>query len=288
MFKSILILASLIVFSTSANDEATAKSLYEARGENVQNALDSANMYAALAAQKQNDEFEFARLKLAETRSMYYFGRAQTTKSNKMKYHELGYQAAEKTINQLSVRMGAAKKESYKEVLASAHYFYASHLGQWANANGKLASLFRYGELVKHLDAMAALGPIGKSSEFYGESRVRGRVMHRHPGKSNDKAYQSLKYSYENSLDEDFGLSSSTTTAMFYIDILAKTNKDPGTFCEIYDVLEELSELDEEELIEELEDLNPELVPEGVLDIQNFKDDSDFEEDVKSYARRNC
>lgn len=288
MFKTILVLASLIVFQASANDEATAQSLYEARGESLQNALDAANMYAALAAQKTNDEFEFARLKLAETRSMYYYGRAQTTKNNKKKFHDLGLKSSQAVIDALSSSMGVAKQESYKEALASGYYFYASHLGQWANANGALASLFRYGELVENLDAMKALGDIGVESEYYGETRVRGRVMHRHPGKSNDDAYNFLKFAYESSLDEDFGLSSSTTTAMFYIDILAQTNNDPDTFCEVYEVLEELSELEEDELKEELEFLNPELVPEGVLDIQNFRDESDFQTDVKAYANRNC
>lgn len=284
-----MIISSLLFSLNSfANDEATATALYQARGENLQNSLDAANMFASLAAQKQNDEAEYARLKLAETRSMYYYGRAQTTNNNKKKYHKLGYESAQIVINQLSVSMGVAKQDTYKEMLASAHYFYASHLGQWASANGKLASLFRYNELISHLDAMKAFGPVGQSSEYFGEARVRGRVMHRHPGKSNDTAYQNIKSSYENSFVEDFGLSASTTTAMFYIDILATTNKDPATFCEVYDVLDELAELDDQELKEELEFLNPDLVPEGMIDIQNFRDKSDFEAKVDVYYNRNC
>jgi hypothetical protein len=264
-----------------------ADSIFDKRGEDRNNAQIAAGMFGTLA-KSEADVLVKAQAKVRESRAFYYLGRTTEKKSEKKALYTKGYKAANEAVALLSAKPGVAKKDSYKTDLAHAHYYYAANLGKWGKANGKLSSLGKWPELRSNLDMIDGLGPEAQALENYGSMRVRGRALHELPFGDKNEALRLIKHSFENSMPEGFDMSASTTTTIYYLDILAKTNTDVDTFCEVYEMMLDLSEMDDEELKEELTDLNPNLVPEGMIEVRQFGNGEGFVEDVQKYADRKC
>jgi len=266
-----------------------AMEVFAKRGEDRKFAEQSATMFKNSAA-KEKDVLVKARMKVAESRAYYFVGRTATNKNEIKKAYENGYNSAQEGINLLSTKPGVAKSAAYKTDLAHAHYYYAANLGKWGEANGILTSLGKWGELEKNLDIIDSLGDEAQALESYGSMRTRGRALQKLPFGDKNEALKLLKYSFDNSQPEGFDMSSSTTTTLYYLDILVKTNADEDTFCEVYEMMLDLADMDDEELKEELTELNPDLVPEGMIEVRQFSTGEIFQKasDVEKYVDRKC
>jgi hypothetical protein len=273
-----LLALSFQAFSATKLEEAT--SLFDQRGEDRNFAKQSAEMFKELA-NSATDKQTKAQMKVSESRAYYFFGRTALNKNDKKSIYVMGYEAATTAINLL-------QGTGLNKDLAYAHYYYAINLGKWGEANGALSSLGKWPELRSQLDIIDSLGEEAKAIESYGSMRTRGRALHKLPFSSKSEALKNLKFSFENSFADGFDMSASTTTTLYYLDILVKTNSDADTFCEVYEMMLDLADLDDEELKEELTDLNPALVPEGMIEVRQFTSGAIFEEDVHGYADNKC
>jgi hypothetical protein len=283
--KKSLVLGLLLGLSTSAYSASLeeAQALFNQRGNSkaeVQNAQKAADMVAGLDTSSRSDS-EKALLNMKFAEFTYFVGTRTSGKNKKKAIHEKGYTAAKKAINLLSADKGKSPKLAENtSLLAEAHYFYAINLGKWGEANGVLSSLSKWPELERHLDMIDGLD---KTVQDYGSNRTRSRALHKLPFGSKDDAEALLQEAFENTFNEDFGLSRNSTTVFYYLDILVKNNK-AEKFCEVADAFYELSDLDDEELLE----YNADKLPETLFDLNNFVEGKEFEEKVDKYYDRNC
>lgn len=280
MKKIILIALFTLSFQALSATKLEANELYDQRGEDRNFAKQAADMFNQLATQE-SDKLTKAQMKVSESRALYFYGRTAATKNEKKDIYVMGYSAATEAINLLT-------GTNFNTDLAYAHYYYAANLGKWGEANGALASLGKWPELKAQLDIIDSLGEEAKAIESYGSMRTRGRALHKLPFGNKKEALKYLKFSFDNSIADDFDMSASTTTTLYYLDILVKTNADEDTFCDVYEMMLDLADLDDEDLKEELTDLNPDLVPEAMIEVRQFTSGEIFEEDVHGYASNKC
>ncbi len=277
-----LALVSLVCLSFSAvADEALQ--MWERRGEDKEMARQAADAMK-VAAENEADAVKKAVLKTRESEYVYFVGGRVPSKDERKEVHTRGFEAAKAAIKLLSTDSEGKKPVSadVKSELARAHYFYAINLGKWGEANGVLASLNRWPELRDHLDIIDSLAP---SVEDYGSYRTRARALHKLPFGDKDDAEKILREATEKTLADGFDVSKNSTTAVYYLDILAKNKKSNDTFCSLYNTLKELSEYSDEELAEYYNDKK---VPETKTDLKNFLENKEFEEDVAKYYRTTC
>lgn len=270
-------LSAFMALGVYANEEAGQ--LWTKRGEAAENALKAANMVRDLAESVQ-DTAAKADLKTREAEYIYYVGGRETSKEAKKKQHERGYNAAQVAVNLLA-KDGSGKTPrvaDQKTELARGHYFYAINLGKWGEANGVLSSLGRWPELRDRLEIIESLD---KTVEDFGANRVRARAYQKLPFGSKEDAEKLLAEATENTLADSYEISKNSTTAVYYLDILAK-NKNASTFCAVYKTLKELSVLSDEALAQ----YNEARLPETKTDLKNFVENKEFEEDVKEYAKK--
>lgn len=272
MFKVILL--SVLSLSVAGQSRGDAEALYAKRGEteNGSFAKSAADMYGQLAA-SESDSLVKGNLLWKQSEALYYFGNQAASKEEKKTIFDQGTEIA-KSATELIQNNGGTSIE-----LASARYFHAVHVGKWAEANGILASLFRWPEINRVLQSIEAVHP---EVQDWGANRTRARVYHKKPGESKRRAQELLAEAFDNTLNEDFGLSRNSTTVLYYMDILAKRNKaDP--FCEIYENFESLFELSDEEL----EEYSPGKVPETKVDLKLFEEGT-TEEDLHDFYDSEC
>ena len=272
--------------SVAANTVEEARGLYAQRGANKDNALKASEIYKSLA-DGTTDKLQIAEYKTLQAQALYFYAGRTGSDSKEEKFHKIGFEAADVAVVLLSkegTKFGAtAKNSDLKTALATAHYFSAINMGKWAEARGILASLGQWGNMKKHLEAVVAND---KTVESYGAHRTFGRAYMKLPfthGGSKKKSEKYLKEAYEATFSEDFGTAENTTTTAYYLDILVARNK-ADTFCDVYYGMDELTQFSDEEL----EELNPGMVPEAKTDIKKFLSGDDYEEDVLDYAAEKC
>lgn len=275
-----LVALSLPTIANVQFDKAMA--VFAKRGEDRQFAAQAAQMFNSSAASERTTLTK-AKMKVGESRAYYFLGRTAGNKNEVKAAYEKGYNTALEAVAMLSTGDAAFEKD-----LAMAHYYYAANLGKWGEANGVFSSLAKWPILRESLDVIDSLSENAQSIESYGAKRTRGRALHKLPFGDKNEALKLLKYSFENSRPAGFDMSASTSTTLYYLDILVKTNSDVDTFCEVYEMVLDLSDMDDEELKEELTDLNPNLVPEGMIEIRQFGKGEGFFEKVGKYADKKC
>ena len=281
-----LALVSLVCLSFSAvADEALQ--MWQQRGTDKELARQAADVMRDAAANETNAVAK-ALLKTREAEYIYFVGGRVSSKDEKKAVHTRGFEAAQAAVKLLSTDSDGKKPVSAEVTteLARAHYFFAINLGKWGEANGVLSSLNRWPELRDRLDIIDALekGNVNKVEDF-GSYRTRARALHKLPFGDKDEAEKLLKEASEATLADGFDVSRNSTTAVYYLDIMAKNKKSKETFCNLYNNLRELSEYSDEELSEYY---NSNKVPETKTDLKNFLEGKDFEENVEKFYRSNC
>jgi len=276
----LLILVGLFATQTFSTEATSA--LFAQRGENVQYALEAADLASKLFNET-TDQVAKGVLKTNEAEYIYFVGGESTSKEEKKKFHSRGMEAGKMAVALLSLDGAGVQPTSsdLKKELATAHYFYAINLGKWAEANGVMASLNRWPELKEHLDLIDSLDG---SVQSYGASRTRARALHKLPFGNKKEALGIIKKAYEGSKSEMIDLSVHTVNVVYYLDLLVKTKEDATTFCQVYDSMTELSSFSDDELAE----YNPDRVPESKIDIKNFLEKKEFEENIEEYYNNNC
>ncbi len=273
MGKSLLLCFALLSTTLSAATIEEAGDLFLKRAENAKNAELAATMFKELAASASSPVAK-ALLKTREAQAIYYVGSIKTTDAEKKDAHKRGMEASLEA-SALIDPTTASKTEK-----ALAHYFYVINLGKWAEANGVLSSLGKWGEMKDQLDTIDSLD---SSVDDYGPLRTRARALHKLPFGDKNESEKLLALAVEKTFSEKFNQSTNTTNSVYYLDILAK-NRNTDKFCELFNSLNDLSAASDEELLE----LNPNKLPETKSDLKKFKENKGFEEDVKKFADRNC
>lgn len=258
------------VFAASVQE---ASDLYNKRGEDPKNSEKAALMYRELAA-NESAPISKAIFKIKESQALFYLGTIQTTDSQKKEVHTKGMDAGKEAMDLIDTTNASNSDK------ATAHYFYAINLGKWGEANGVLSSLGKWPELRRQLDIIDSLD---NSVEDYGALRTRARAYHKLPGSDKAQAEKLLAEAYTKTLNEQFGLSRSTITDLFYLDILAK-NRNVEAFCPLFAALTDLSTRTDAELLE----FNSARLPETKSDLKNFVENKSFEENIAKFAERNC
>ena len=279
----------LSTLSLSAATIQDANDLYAKRGEDFENAVKAADMYAELATTSAT-KLEKAQMLTLQGLALYFYGERQKSTNTKEKLHKDAFEIADsaiKNINKEGTEFGATPTQNtpeYRKALAEAHYVSAINMGKWAEARGVLASLGQWGNMKKHLEGVIAND---ETVADYGAYRTYGRAWLKLPfthGGSKKKSLRDLKKAYDNTLNEDYGTASSSTTTLFYLDTLVANKVRGDEFCDVYFGMADLEFLSDEELME----INPENLPEFKIDIEKFLNQEDFEEDVKGWADANC
>lgn len=286
-----IILASLmaIALQTQAATIQDANNTYNMRGQDINNAMKAADLYATLADQAAT-KLEKAQMLTLQGLAIYFYAERIKSESQKENLHKKAFEIADiaiKLINKEGTRFGSTASDSSaatKSALAEAHYTSAINMGKWAEARGVLASLGQWGNMKKHLDAVFLNDETVAS---YGAYRTQGRAWLKLPfthGGSKKKSLKDLKYAYDNTLNEDYGTSENSTTTLFYLDTLVARKVRGDQFCDVYFGMSDLQDLSDEEILE----INPDFLPEFKTDIQKFIDADGFEEDIHGWADSNC
>lgn len=286
--KVFSIIAAILITATSmATTPDQARELYEKRGEDITNAKAAADIYKSLASDGTRNKFFRAEMYRKQAQALYFFGNQQTSKDKKKEIHEKGYLVADEAIKILSkegTAFGSTPVEADKKTdLALAHYFSAINMGKWAEARGVLASLGQWDEMKAHLDAVVKND---KTVENWGAHRTFGRAYLKLPfthGGSSRKSMRYLQEAFEETFNDTFETSTNTTTTAYLLDTLAKRD-ETDQFCEVFFPFMDLTEASDEDL----QELNPKLVPEAKKDLRDFLDGEGYEEDVLEYADVNC
>ena len=290
---SSLLTMSLFASHAFANTFEEADKLYNQRGEEPERALLAANIYRELSDAAQDNK-EKALLKIKESQAIYYYCDQLESDKDKISFHERGFTASNKAIQLLTGGdefSTVPLDENYREDLARAHYFSASHIGKWASAQNDFVSLRNWAKKLNvkgHVEAIIAIDP---KVEQYGGHRILGVANLLLPPISGGDIADSYKYlteAYEKTFNEEFSMSSNVYTALYYLDTLASINDEDNLdkFCTIYDSLSELVEASDEDL----EKLNPGMFPETKSSLKLFEsgDIEGFKEDFHDYADTNC
>src|SRR3989339_333019 len=254
----------LFSFSTLAISIEEAQTLYNQRGENINNARQAAEIFSQLAS-SEREVFLRAELLTLFAQAIYYYGDQlpEAQKEEKLAIFERGYSAAESAANLLALSPGVPGKIEYKTALARAYYFFCSNLGKWGEVKGVLNSLGKWPTLKEHLNYILNLD---ETVLDYGANRILGRAYMKIPYESNKKGLELLRTAYEKTLVKvgDVTLSRNSTTIIFFLESLRKEN-EKKTFCSVYSSFSSLSE--NESLWSEY---NAERLPETKNDIQEF------------------
>lgn len=187
----IAVIASISAFA----NYQSAEELYKARGTNPQNAFKAYQLYLDLAKTEPSKELQAQGFWNA-AKSVYYVGTKATDNSEKKKYHQLGYEAAAKTVALLEKT--PALNDVQKEVLAEGYFWYGANLGKWGEANGVASSLSRWPELQETMKKIIALKM--QHVQDYGAFRILGRAFYKLPFPlgSNKKSLDYLEKGFEN------------------------------------------------------------------------------------------
>jgi hypothetical protein len=241
--KNLLLLGSLLLsMSIVAQTIEDAEFLFEDRGEDLANAVESAEIYGQLAAES-TDKGEKANLLYRQSEAIYYVGTQAQTKDEQEKIHNNGVLISEASIALLE---GQVDNADQKHTLTEALFFWGANKGKWGAARGVLASLGAIGPLKKTMNKILALN---EKVEQYGANRILGRLYAKIPkigyGGSNKKSLTHLKKAFENTLEGGL-VSVHGTNNIFYAEILEETG-DTAKACEI---LKEFSVQDPETLLD--------------------------------------
>jgi len=267
-----------------------AQDLYHRRGEDFDNARKAAEIYRQLGMEAEQ-EFEKAQFKIKEAQALYFYGDLLSSdllisRQKKEELHRQGFETAHGAVRLLTGRdrfSDSPKDPAHKRELALAHYFSAGNMGRWALARGIPASLGKWPEMVKHLEAVVKNDP---SVEDYGVDRIFGRAYMKLPltaGGSYEKSEKHLKKAYESTLHRELETSVNATTTAYYLDILA-TRDNSEAFCPVYRSFSALLGASEQEL----ERLNPEMLPETQLGLERFQSGTAYDQDIHGYFDSNC
>jgi hypothetical protein len=241
--KNVFIIGSLLLsMNVTAQSVEDAEFLFEDRGEDVANAVESAQIYGELAALA-TDKGEKANLLYRQSEAIYYVGTQATSKDEQEKIHNNGVKAAEASIALLE---GQVDNADQKHTLTEALFFWGANKGKWGAARGVLASLGAIGPLKKAMNKILALN---QKVEKYGADRILGRLYAKIPkigyGGSKKKSLMHLKKAFENTL-EGGKVSVHGTNNIYYAEILEETD-NTAKACE---VLKEFSAQDPEVLLD--------------------------------------
>lgn len=276
------LLLSTSAFAQSTPSENDAKDLYSKRGSDHMNAKKSADMYAQLAGSAQTDQ-DFARFKIGEADSLYYYGVNLDKKKDKLAVLEKGQDAALAAAKKLEKKLGEPKNNNDSSLLAEAYYAYGAAKAKWGSVKGLLSAAGQWKGLTEYLEAGKSLDP---APGDYGFNRILGIGHHRVPGffgGEGDKALPNLEDAYNGTLvttANGLETSSRVGTTLYYLEVLAD-EKDVDTFCEVYEgFLDYQSSMDT---------IYPEKYPENKMDLDEYNNDPSSEhEDIQEYADDEC
>ena len=218
---------------------------------------------------------------IEQAKDYYFYGdRCASTRKEKQDWHTKGGDAAKRAVS----------ASSASDHIATAHYYAAINLSRWGLATGVLTALNRWNEVEKHLEKVIEHGA---STGQYGAYRSLGRAYYKLPavkvgfGKYK-KSEEYLKMAYTKTLHPTFKTSTNVLNTLFYLDTLRYQDND-GVFCPVYEQLNGLLPFNEGKSMQ----LNPDLVMENLLDMQNFvkppkSDKGEYIQEIKEYADINC
>ena len=118
------------------------------------------------------------------------------------------------------------KNEGDNENVALSYFWAGAHLGKWGIANGILASLFKVKSMRKYIDQIK--NNDGKELLSFGYNRLLGRLLFKLPWPKGDKkeALRLAKEGFENTINEDFGVSEHGLNNIYYAQsLIAAGNK---------------------------------------------------------------
>jgi hypothetical protein len=241
--KNVFIIGSLLLsINVMAQSVEDAEFLFEDRGEDVENAIEAAQIYGDLASLA-TEKGEKANLLYKQSEAIYYVGTQAASKDEQEKIFNNGVLVAEASIALLE---GQVDNADEKHTLTEALFFWGANKGKWGAARGVLASLGAIGPLKNAMNKILALN---EKVEKYGADRILGRLYAKIPkigyGGSKKKALKHLEKAFENSL-EGGKVSVHGTNNIYYAEILEET----GNTAKACEVLKEFSVQDPETLLD--------------------------------------
>jgi hypothetical protein len=213
----------LISTTTLFANVQTAEELYNARGENTQNAFKSYELYLKMAQSETNKDVKAEDFWKA-SQAVYYVGAKASSNVEKKKFHEMGFEAAALGVALLEKSV-ASLNPAQKETLANSYYFYGANLGKWGEANGIASSLGRWPELQETMKKVIALKMA--HVQDYGAYRILGRAFYKLPFPlgSNKKALKYLETAFDETKNGN-DISHHGLNVIYYANVLiAEDNK---------------------------------------------------------------
>ena len=195
-----------------------AESLWETRGENVINALSASKMYGELAKTEASGSYERAEVLLLQTEALFFYADASASLELKKKYHKIGEDIA---LNAVRI----FEREGDSENTSLSYFWAGAHLGKWGIANGVLASLFKVKKVREYIDGIKDND--GEELMAFGYNRLLGQLLFKLPWPKGDKkkALRLAKEGFENTINEDFGVSEHGLNNLYYAESLIAAGK---------------------------------------------------------------
>ena len=275
-----IIFALFLIINIGTLQAEDANALFSRRGEDKMYAFKAAQEFRKLFEQETNI-LQKAKYKVSEAKAIFYYGTKlpDKPKKTKLRIFKDGMDAASVAANLLEVVPGVAQQHEWRETLARAYYWRCANLGKWAETKGILSSLGKWKKLKRNLNYIINLDQ--SHVEEWGAYRILGRAYMAIPYESNNKALMFLKTAYENTLVTVAGITiaNNPITVAFYLEIL-KEQDEEDTFCEVYEAFVDLSESDDEIIIQ----YNPDLVPETKFGFKVFHE----HKKLRKYYDNNC
>jgi len=153
---------------------AKAKSLFDKRGEKLQNSIDATTTLEQAEGQAVSSDLKYD-IFVLEARALYWQGCHTDGDDNKKVIHLKAKDKADAAV---------AIDDSYSE----GHYYAGINLARWAEANGIVSSISHKGELVAYMNKASDItrttrdGQDGATVDGNGPDRVLGRMYQKLPG----------------------------------------------------------------------------------------------------------
>jgi hypothetical protein len=205
--KAVVSLLVTCLFTVSALADSAkakydeAKALYTDRGDSAKLDRAIADLEQAEALSGDQKDLKYDVLVLA-SQSLYFKG-----------LHTAGEAARLAIFDKAQKKADAAKK--LMPDLADAYFWYAANLARWAETKGVIASLQKKNELMRNLekledpDMKSHDGGPAEAFEYYGGSRILGRVYFKLPGFAGGSQAKSLQYlqnAYDNAKNDSLNV----------------------------------------------------------------------------------
>ena len=242
MKKLVLVLTVAFTSSVFAASVERAQELWNARGEDRENAKFAAEEYKALVAETA-DKVQKGKFMTSQSQALYYYGNTAATDGEREDIHNKGADVGEKAADLLEDNKGSDTD------VALAKYFYAINLGKWGQARGIGSSLAKLGPMYRALKKVVKLD---KTVEGFGAYRTLGRLNHKVPEAAAaarlfvfkwgvKEAAEYYKKGYDATLVRirSIKTSSNTTTTLYYLDALSALGKREE-FCRVFKQVKKL------------------------------------------------